>query len=77
MDEVGRGTTVRDGLAIAFAAIHYLYTQSRSRTLFATHYHELAPMLGYSSTTNACEKYPAISFFCTDVKLEVRLLCCE
>ncbi len=40
MDEVGRGTSTRDGLSIAFAVIHKLL-QLRSKTLFATHYHEL------------------------------------
>ncbi|KAF4605412.1 DNA mismatch repair ATPase msh1 [Pleurotus pulmonarius] len=48
MDEVGRGTTVKDGLAIAFATIHHLLTINRCRALFATHFHELADMLGYT-----------------------------
>ncbi|KZT58414.1 hypothetical protein CALCODRAFT_238116 [Calocera cornea HHB12733] len=47
MDEVGRGTTVADGLAIAFATVNHLYHVNRCRTLFATHFHELADMLGY------------------------------
>ena len=42
MDEVGRGTSTHDGLAIAWAVCEYLLESSRSRTLFATHYHELA-----------------------------------
>ena len=41
MDEVGRGTTVKDGLAIAFATVHHLYAKNRCRALFATHFHEL------------------------------------
>ena len=41
MDEVGRGTSTHDGLAIAWAVCEYLLANTRSRTLFATHYHEL------------------------------------
>jgi DNA mismatch repair protein MutS len=44
MDEVGRGTGARDGLAIAQAVSEYLLDTVRCRTLFATHYHELAAM---------------------------------
>jgi len=42
LDEVGRGTSTFDGLAIAQAVVEYLYTTVRARCLFATHYHELA-----------------------------------
>jgi DNA mismatch repair protein MutS len=42
MDEVGRGTSTHDGLSIAWAVCEYLLEMNRSRTLFATHYHELA-----------------------------------
>jgi len=41
MDEVGRGTSTHDGLAIAWAVCEYLLHRVRARTLFATHYHEL------------------------------------
>ncbi|MBV6656472.1 MAG: DNA mismatch repair protein MutS [Devosiaceae bacterium] len=41
LDEIGRGTATYDGLSIAWAALEHLHTQSRSRALFATHYHEL------------------------------------
>ncbi|MCF7929093.1 MAG: DNA mismatch repair protein MutS, partial [Spirochaetales bacterium] len=41
MDEVGRGTSTNDGLAIAWAVVEYLIQKSSARTLFATHYHEL------------------------------------
>ncbi|GCE64754.1 DNA mismatch repair protein MutS [cyanobiont of Ornithocercus magnificus] len=44
LDEVGRGTTARDGLAIAWAVSEYLATNLRSRTVFATHYHELGKL---------------------------------
>ena len=42
MDEVGRGTGTADGLAIAWAVCEELLEHIRARTLFATHYHELA-----------------------------------
>ena len=44
MDEVGRGTTMKDGLAIAFATVHHLYAHNRCRALFATHFHELTTL---------------------------------
>ncbi|KAF9432470.1 DNA mismatch repair ATPase msh1, partial [Entomortierella beljakovae] len=46
MDEVGRGTATLDGCAIAYATLHHLYHTNKCRTLFATHYHELADMVG-------------------------------
>ena len=42
MDEVGRGTATHDGTAIAWAALAHLHNVNRARTLFATHYHEVA-----------------------------------
>jgi DNA mismatch repair protein MutS len=42
LDEIGRGTATYDGLAIAWACAEALHETNRSRTLFATHYHELA-----------------------------------
>ena len=44
MDEVGRGTTPEDGVAVSFACLHHLYNVNRSRVLFATHFHALADM---------------------------------
>ncbi len=42
LDEVGRGTSTNDGLALAWAAVEYLHGDKlRPKTLFATHYHEL------------------------------------
>ncbi|WP_291832754.1 DNA mismatch repair protein MutS [Brevundimonas sp.] len=42
LDEIGRGTATYDGLAIAWATTEALHDRNRARTLFATHYHELA-----------------------------------
>jgi len=42
LDEIGRGTATYDGLAIAWATAEALHETNRARTLFATHYHELA-----------------------------------
>lgn len=42
LDEIGRGTATYDGLAIAWAVAEALHDINRARTLFATHYHELA-----------------------------------
>jgi DNA mismatch repair ATPase MutS len=69
MDEVGRGTTVKDGLAIAFATVHHLVSVNRCRALFATHFHELADMLGYSSHGNGKGRgvFEDVGFFCTSV----------
>ena len=44
LDEVGRGTATYDGLAIAWAAVEYLHTRVRAKTLFATHYFELTEL---------------------------------
>jgi DNA mismatch repair protein MutS len=41
LDEVGRGTSTYDGLALAWAVAEAVHEVSRSRCLFATHYHEL------------------------------------
>jgi len=44
LDEVGRGTSTYDGLAIAWAAIEYLHGRVHAKTLFATHYFELTEL---------------------------------
>ncbi len=44
LDEVGRGTATFDGLAIAWAVVEHLIAQTRAKTLFATHYHELTEL---------------------------------
>ena len=42
LDEVGRGTSTYDGLALAWAVAEAIHETNRSRCLFATHYHELS-----------------------------------
>ncbi|MXV44142.1 DNA mismatch repair protein MutS [Saccharibacter sp. 17.LH.SD] len=45
VDEIGRGTSTLDGLAIAWATLEALHSQLGSRTIFATHFHELGSLL--------------------------------
>ena len=49
LDEIGRGTSTFDGLAIAWAVVEYLCDKQKSgaKTLFATHYHELSELEGH------------------------------
>ncbi|HEX7599552.1 MAG TPA: DNA mismatch repair protein MutS [Polyangia bacterium] len=44
LDEIGRGTSTYDGVSIAWAVAEYLHDALGSRTLFATHYHELCDL---------------------------------
>ncbi|GMK56766.1 hypothetical protein CspeluHIS016_0306060 [Cutaneotrichosporon spelunceum] len=64
MDEIGRGTTLHAGIAIAFATLDYILREVGCRTLFATHYHELARMLGVGGSVR-----PGVAFFCTDIQV--------
>jgi DNA mismatch repair protein MutS len=44
LDEIGRGTATFDGLSIAWATIEHLHEVNRSRSIFATHFHELTQL---------------------------------
>ncbi len=46
LDEIGRGTSTYDGLAIAWAVVEAMHDKLTCRTLFATHYHELTRLAG-------------------------------
>ncbi len=52
-DEIGRGTSTFDGMAIAQAVLEYLNTL-KPRTLFATHYHELTRLVDEENLNNVC-----------------------
>ncbi|HWR00734.1 MAG TPA: DNA mismatch repair protein MutS [Chlorobaculum sp.] len=44
LDEIGRGTSTFDGMSIAWSMSEYIHDRLQARTLFATHYHELAEL---------------------------------
>ena len=52
MDEVGRGTSTKDGYAIARAVAEHLVTQNKAYTMFSTHYHELATLATIPNVRN-------------------------
>lgn len=61
MDEIGRGTTPTDGVAVAFACLHHLYHVNKCRALFATHFHALVDLIRENNMD-------AVGFYCTDVE---------
>ena len=52
LDEIGRGTSTFDGLSIAWSVIEYISNVIGSKTLFATHYHELTQLEGKLTGVN-------------------------
>jgi len=58
MDEVGRGTTPEDGIAVGYACLHHLHFVNKCRALFATHFHALADMTS---------EFDKLACYCTDV----------
>ncbi len=54
LDEVGRGTSTFDGLAIAWATLRHLHDTTRARSILATHYHQLTELVrSLSAARNA------------------------
>lgn len=60
LDEIGRGTSTFDGLSIAWAVMEHIAKKVKAKTLFATHYHELAvlenELSGVKNYNTACKK---------------------
>ncbi len=54
LDEIGRGTSTFDGLAIAWAAAEHLHDTNKCRAMFATHYHEITTLAGRLDAAANC-----------------------
>ena len=61
LDEIGRGTSTFDGLSIAWAVVEYIADRLGSRTMFATHYHELTELEG---------RIKGLKNYCVSIKKE-------
>ncbi len=59
LDELGRGTSTFDGIALAYAVAVHLHTVSKAKTLFATHYHQL---------NNLAERLPGVRNYHMKIK---------
>ncbi|ORY60184.1 muts domain V [Pseudomassariella vexata] len=66
MDEIGRGTTPEDGVAVAFASLFHLVMVNKCRALFATHFHRLAELVEKRGMHIADGGY--VETYCTDVE---------
>jgi DNA mismatch repair protein MutS len=66
LDEVGRGTSTYDGVAIAWSVIEYISSKIKAKTLFATHYHEV---------TSLEETSAGVKNFTVEVKEEEKDIC--
>merc|ERR1719331_967297 len=60
VDEVGRGTSTVDGLAIAWAVLEHLCLHIRCRTLFATHFHELGALAEHGTPGDVADEGMAL-----------------
>lgn len=65
---------MNSGIAIAYAALDYILRHNKSKTLFATHYHELYDMLTTTTPNGDGQRTtrPGVEFWCTDVDEVVR-----
>jgi hypothetical protein len=73
MDEVGRGTTPKDGIAVAYGTIRHLLDVNKCRVLFATHFHELADLLDADGSTMSTAinrgRAGGVGCYCTDIEV--------
>ena len=67
LDEIGRGTSTYDGVSIAWAVAEHLHDHVGAKTLFATHYHELArwPPIGRACATSASPRASGRARWCS------------